>query len=132
MAFVEEPLQLQVTGSGDAGSVTIERFHDDEIELETQANNNAFLVVSDVDYPGWTASIDGVDARVLRTDYALQGLPVPIGRHRVVLRYRPLTFYAGLAISLSALTALAAFVVAARRTRVLAQRRGLVPITTQL
>ncbi|HJU22872.1 MAG TPA: YfhO family protein [Casimicrobiaceae bacterium] len=132
MAFVEEPLRLQVTGSGGAGDVTIERFQDNEIELETQATRNAFLVVSDVDYPGWTASIDGVDARVLRTDYALRGLPVPAGRHRVVLRYRPLAFYAGLAISLSALAALAAFVIAARRTRVLAQRRGLVPITTQL
>ncbi|HLX29231.1 MAG TPA: YfhO family protein [Casimicrobiaceae bacterium] len=120
MALVEEPFQLQGIGSGNAGDVTIARFEDDEIEIETRANRNAFLVVSDVDYPGWSASIDGLGARILRTDYALRGVPVPAGRHRVVLRYRPLGFYAGLAISLSALASLAAFVVAARRKRLTA------------
>lgn len=119
MAFVEEPFQLEDVGSGDAGDVAIERFENDEMELETRTTGNAFLVVSDADYPGWTASIDGVGARVLRTDYALRGLPVPAGRHRVVFRYRPLAFYAGLAISLLALGSLAAFVLVAQRKRML-------------
>ena len=48
-----------------------------------------FVVVSDCLVPGWSATVDGADAPLLRADYAFRAVPVPAGRHVVVLRYAP-------------------------------------------
>jgi uncharacterized membrane protein YfhO len=40
---------------------------------------------------------------LLRADGYFRAVALPAGSHRVVFRYRPLSFYAGAAISLAAL-----------------------------
>jgi len=49
-----------------------------------------------------------VQAPVLRPDYALIGVPVPPGRHEVVLSYRPLQIVARGAVTLVTVLILAA------------------------
>ncbi len=61
------------------------------------------LVVMDPWYPGWRAEVDGQRAPLLRADYAFMAVPVPAGRHEVVLRYRPATLFPGLACVLAVL-----------------------------
>lgn len=61
------------------------------------------LVVMDPWYPGWRAEVDGQRAPLLRADYAFMAVPVPAGRHEVVLRYRPATLVPGLACVLAVL-----------------------------
>ncbi len=63
-------------------------------DVETDAP--ALLVISEAYFPGWTAAVDGEPAPVFPTDIALKGVPVPAGRHRVEVVYRPLSFRAGL------------------------------------
>ena len=54
------------------------------------------LVISELDYPGWKARLDGKPA-VLDTSYALlRGVQLPGGVHDVVFVYRPWTVTAGL------------------------------------
>lgn len=60
---------------------------------------DGLLVLSEVDYPGWHAYLDGVDADVVRVNYALRGVAVPAGEHRVDLIFRPATFVWGAVIS---------------------------------
>ena len=55
--------------------------------------------------------------RLYRANYVLQGVWVPAGVHRVVLRYRPTTLTWGGAISLFALALTAVASVALRRSR---------------
>lgn len=73
----------------------------------------ALLILSEVAYPGWQASIDGQAAPLLRADYILRAVPVPPGEHTVSFNFRPASFTAGAAIS--GLTLLAAAAVLVRR-----------------
>jgi hypothetical protein len=59
-------------------------------------------------YPAWRATIDGRETPVRIVDHAMVGIPVPGGRHRVVLEYDASRFRTGGIISLAALGLLAA------------------------
>jgi hypothetical protein len=83
--------------SGSVAHITRYDLHDVEITAEMQAPG--VLVLSDQWYPGWQVTVDGVDAPLLRTDYALRGVFVPAGTHQVAFRFRPLMLYFGLALA---------------------------------
>jgi Bacterial membrane protein YfhO len=72
------------------------------VEISVQADGDGWLVLSDVWYPGWQASVDGVAAPVERADYLFQAISVPAGEHLVRFVYRPASFYLGAIISLMA------------------------------
>ena len=59
----------------------------------------ALLVLSEVYYPGWRATVNGRAAEIRKTDGGLRGIEVPRGPSRVVLKYVPVSFYAGAALS---------------------------------
>jgi Bacterial membrane protein YfhO len=59
------------------------------VEARTHSQQTSLLVVSNVDYPGWTAQVDGRPAPVGRVDGLLQGVCLSPGDHHVVLRFRP-------------------------------------------
>jgi uncharacterized membrane protein YfhO len=52
--------------------------------------------------------VDGRPAPILSADGYLRAVALPAGSHRVVFRYRPVSFYAGAALSLLALGTLLA------------------------
>jgi hypothetical protein len=81
---------------------------DDRLVYDVTCATACFLVTSDAYFEGWHATIDGASAPVYRTGYALRGVSVPAGRHRVVVSYLPWSLVAGAAISVLALIALAA------------------------
>jgi uncharacterized membrane protein YfhO len=62
--------------------------------------------MSDADYPGWQARVDGVNVPLLRADYALRGVALSAGHHEVDFRYRPRALWAALAVSLASALAL--------------------------
>ena len=76
------------------------------IQVHTTSDRLAYLYVSEVNYPGWQATIDGRPARILLADGLFDALDVPSGDHQVVLQYVPRPFYVGAAISAATLLAL--------------------------
>jgi uncharacterized membrane protein YfhO len=66
-------------------------------EIETPVA--ALLILSEMDYPGWQASIDGNDSRIFRVNYFLRGIVIPAGTHYVMLRYQPPLLLIGAIIS---------------------------------
>lgn len=85
------------------------------LDLRADAGSGpAFLVLSVAAYPGWKATLDGAPASLFRSDGALMGLPLPPGAHRIHLTYAPDDFRVGAYITLFAMGALAAFLVAWR------------------
>jgi uncharacterized membrane protein YfhO len=84
--LVRDPGIDQVPGA--TGSVTYRRVSPQETELHTNTTGPELLLVHDSFDHGWTYSVDGAPpVQVLSADYFLQGVPVPGGRHTVVLRY---------------------------------------------
>lgn len=117
VAFVEEPFKLENTGRTQPGTALVKALSNDRVEIDTSTKSASFLVLSDVYYPGWVASVDGNDTHVFLTNYALRGIAVPPGEHVVIFRYRPKPFYVGLFITFAALAGLTVFLVRARRKR---------------
>ncbi|MCE7960687.1 MAG: hypothetical protein DYH06_22535, partial [Acidobacteria bacterium ACB2] len=58
--------------------------------LAADVEGAAFLLVADAFGPGWRALVDGREAPLLPANLAFRAVPVPGGRHRVEIVYRPL------------------------------------------
>jgi hypothetical protein len=90
------------TAGEEGGQAEIVRYEGNRIETHVQGAGG-LLVFSEVDYPGWRATVDGDPVPLVRADYLLRALCVPPGEHRVVLTYDPPTLKVGLAITALAL-----------------------------
>lgn len=55
--------------------------------IETEARTPTLLVLSEIFYPGWEATVDGRPERIRLTDFLLRGVYLPAGAHRVEMRY---------------------------------------------
>jgi hypothetical protein len=95
--------------SSASGSATVTYLQPGRLVLEVESSGQAMLVLSEVYYPGWRATVDGTEAPIYRADHALRAVMVPPGRHAVEMVFDPLSFRVGAIISLAALVA-AAFV----------------------
>lgn len=89
----------------------------DRLELTTRTDAPRLLVLSEMFFPGWRATVDGVETEIFRANYLFRGIVVPPGRHAISFVYRPASVVVGAA--LSAVASLVA-VALARRPR----RRG--------
>ncbi|MBE7529621.1 MAG: YfhO family protein [Ardenticatenaceae bacterium] len=90
------------------------------VEIEATTEAPGFLVLSDTYYPGWRATVDGVDTAVYRANSLLRAVYVPAGTHTVTFTFRPADFMAGAAISLLTLSLCllgAGYAIWQRRTR---------------
>ena len=94
MAVVEhvEPITLDATVPGQDDTVAIRRHDGARIVLDVVAESPALLVLSEVWYPGWHATVNGVATPVLPTNGALRGVLVPAGMSTVELRFAPATW----------------------------------------
>lgn len=98
-ALVEEPFSLDRSPVPHASSAQIVNLASASMEVHTHTAAPAFLVLSDIYYPGWYASIDGRPTHLFRTNYVLRGVMVPAGGHVVRLEYRPSRLYWGMALT---------------------------------
>jgi hypothetical protein len=106
MVVLQTP-ELPRTGQG-GGTVAWKSRTPDRLELQVEAKADSILVVSDTDYPGWRAELDGAATPILRANLAFRAVAVPAGSHRVTLSFRPAGARNGLLVSgLSAIGVLA-------------------------
>jgi len=77
----------------------ISSYEPNRLKIDTEAEHPSFLVLSEVNYPGWKAQIDGVDTPIYQTDYLLRGVELPAGKHTVVMEYKAPAFWKGVYVS---------------------------------
>ena len=106
VALVEHWEELRVETFDPQAQVEVVAHRPNRIELITHSSSPAFLVLSEIFYPGWKAFVDGTEVTIKRTNYVLRGLHLPAGSHLVRFEYNPLSFRLGMAISLLALVGL--------------------------
>jgi len=97
---------------GGHGSAHISAYTPDDVQVRTSADGDAWLVLSDTYYPGWTATVDGQPTTVLRGDVLFRVVPVPAGEHEVEFRFEPRSVRTGLGVSLVCLVGVLAALVA--------------------
>jgi hypothetical protein len=90
------------TDSTAAGSASITRYGLNGITTDVSGSRDGLLVLSEIDYPAWKATVDGKPAEILRADYALRAIAVPAGKHQVVCFWESKVFSQGLRISIIA------------------------------
>jgi Bacterial membrane protein YfhO len=98
--------QLSGGAIADDNAARIVVYEPNRLTIETSAAVPSVLVVSEMFYPGWVATVDGRAARIDVADYLLRGVALPAGRHRVEMRYVAPAARVGAAISLLTLLAL--------------------------
>ena len=94
---------------GPPGSATYSRLAPEQIDVAISAPARRLLVIGEHFDPGWSATIDGAPATIVRADGIALGVSVDAGEHRIQLRFWPRGLTAGL---LSAVGAFAAFAAA--------------------
>ena len=80
-------------------SATYREVRPEDVRITVEAPSEAIVVVRNAWDRGWSATVDGDPAPVLRTDYLLQGVLVPGGSHEIRLVYREPAIGRGLALS---------------------------------
>ncbi len=89
VALLERDLPCSLTDVEAPERVTVVHRGYNYLDLVVHAQADALLILSEPDYPGWRAVVDGRRAPLLRADYALRAVCVPAGEHRVTVRYIP-------------------------------------------
>ena len=87
------------------------------VELIARTAAPVYLVMSDMFYPGWTATIDDQPTPVYPANFAFRAVLLPPGEHRVTFTFEPLMWRVGLGISAIMLLGLIGYAVWRRRRR---------------
>jgi hypothetical protein len=85
---------------GKEDRVQITKYSAGHVKVSVETSSPGFLILGDTYSQGWKAYVDGKRVPVYRADYLLRAVPVERGSHRVVFRYRPLSFRIGLGLTL--------------------------------
>lgn len=66
------------------------------LEYKSKANAVQFAVFSEVYYSeGWNAYVDGKKVTYVKTNYALRGMNIPAGEHKIEFKFEPTSFSRG-------------------------------------
>ena len=69
--------------------VRITAYEPNKLTYEVESDKGGVVVFSEIYYPGWTATVDGVERELGRVNYVLRALRVEPGKHEVVLSFFP-------------------------------------------
>ncbi len=108
--------------------VEVLQYGPDKIDIRAGLQDDGYLVMSEVFFPGWRATVDGERTRIELANYAFRAIPLAEGSHRVSLVYDPSSLRIGNAIALGFLVALVLFTFSFRkifpRRASVSQRKG--------
>ena len=85
-----EPRELPALPGGQVSPTATARIvvhENNHIAIDTSADTASVLIVSEVNYPGWVATVDGAGASIHTADFLLRGVILSAGVHRVEMRY---------------------------------------------
>lgn len=100
-----------------AGQITWLKREPEHLALSVTADRTCVLVLSELFYPGWQATVDGAAAPILQADAILRAIPLAPGQHEVRLVYRPTSVLLGGLISLATVVVALTWLVSGSRIR---------------
>jgi hypothetical protein len=94
VATVKEGPVLDGNGRGTLNVLT---YRPNRVAIQVETDQTALLTLSDLQYPGWRASLDGRSVRLYTVNGLFRGVIVPPGAHKVEMRFFPASLRLGLA-----------------------------------
>ena len=110
-SFPKEP----IPGSNEKCWITA--YSNNEIRLVADMKAPGFLMMSEINYPGWQVFVDGAKKTIHTGNYLFRVVPLNTGRHNIRFVFSPLSFKIGVTISLISLVGVMAFLLLIRRKR---------------
>jgi hypothetical protein len=111
-------LEGQASSASGNTAATIVSYQSQRMEIEANAGSTSLLMLTDTNYPGWRAFVNGQPTPIVSANYLFRGVVVPKGKSKVEFVYQPDSFRLGVAISIVALIALAGLLLRERRRSV--------------
>ncbi len=87
-------------GGCSGGAAQILRYEPARVVMSADAPCRGVLILGDVWFPGWQATVDGRSAKIYKAYNLVRGVVVDPGKHEVVMTYRPMSVFAGSALGL--------------------------------
>ena len=87
----------------------------ERLALTVTLEQPCVLVLSELDYPGWRATVDGQRAEIVRANGLLRAVPLAAGEHEVEMVFRPHSLLWGGVLSLGTLLLVGRLLVGGRR-----------------
>jgi hypothetical protein len=106
-AIVDERFKKQLEGKNfgadSSATITLKSYKPNELIYDYNGGTSPqFVVFSEIYYDkGWDAYIDGVKADYVRCNYVLRGMLLPEGKHEIVFKFYPKSYYTGEKIALA-------------------------------
>lgn len=97
----QEPLNITTTTTNAPGEAAITGYAPNHVIVKTKSAAAGVLLLNDRWHPGWKVTVDGQPAELLRANFIMRGVAVPVGEHTVEFRFQPP--HGTLWVSLSAL-----------------------------
>jgi hypothetical protein len=83
-------------------SIKLKSYKANELVYESQANTPQLTVFSEIYYPkGWNAYVDGKLSPHFGVNYVLRAMVLPAGKHEVIYKFEPDSYYKGEKIALA-------------------------------
>jgi hypothetical protein len=111
-------------GSDDTAELLLDE--PERVQVRTHATSERYLVLSDSWYPGWLATVDGVEVPIERANLLFRAVRLGPGEHLVEFRYEPRSVRLGALVSGGSIMVGLALLVGAVLWR--RRRRGVVTV----
>jgi len=112
-------LAMDLNAATQTSTASVVREGPNRVVVQANAAQPGYLVLADIYYPGWQATVDGKPTDILAANHAFRAVELAAGEHTVVFEYTPLSFRAGAWITLGAALLLAAtMLLSGRRARI--------------
>ncbi len=99
----EEKLNSLAIQFNDKNTIELTQYSPNELVYETEAKSPQLAVFSEIYYNsglGWNAYIDDQPVNHFRVNYILRAMVVPEGKHTIVFKFEPKSYYTGSTIDL--------------------------------
>lgn len=97
--------EIEISVDGLQSEASVVEYNDQSLKILVKTNKPAPLIISNINYPGWKAEINGKQATLNKVNYMFQGMIIPQGESKITLKFQPASFNIGIYIALVALTA---------------------------
>jgi hypothetical protein len=98
----------RTAGTNAEGAARVVSYEPDDVVIDASLSRPGFLLLLDTYFPGWSATVNGKPAPILRADYNFRAVSLPAGEWTVRFSYRPASLRLGMCLCALGLLALGA------------------------